>query len=468
MKGQFVKRGKVMSLKYRVYGWVHKTTKKLLKRSDDLPRSVKLISIEDNGSGSVSLTNTGFVNETEIESDVVELSDVFPVENLVSAEAVGGSISFKRRSKSVDYAESLEEAESLWPFFIENSLIAKNYRNGGTHYAGYILECQEWCLPSWIWTNAALVRYYIRCGSVDEATKLGDIIIAHQEVCGGWIVRNDYSSHGIIPVLAPNDSCYIALNCCLELYEVLRDQKYLSAAERTGQWVMETARKDGLVYFGVDTKTGRWITNRNIVDVGFTGGLFAKLFEITKKEKYLEFLKRFVKAYVKVFYIPEKKCFATAIDSLDHQYGGAFGRGQAWALEGLIPAYRVLQEDYLKNVIESTIDTLLDKQLRNGGWSYNLAKPLMGEDSKAVSVIAKSMLEWYILDGNGNQKLVESAKNALNWCAKHTVRNTEGKGGIFSYTVEGAIAHHRYSNTAFVYGSSYALECMEILKRNFF
>lgn len=452
-------------MKYRVYGWAHKTAKRLLKRSNNLPRSVKLISIADNGSGQVKLTNTEFVNEKVLETDVVELHDVFPVENLVSVEATGGSISYRRKFESVDYALSLEEAKNLWPIFIENSIIPENYRYGGTHYTGYVLECQEWCLPSWIWTNAALVRYYIKCGLVDAAKKLGDVLLANQDICGGWIVRNDFSSHGIIPVLAPNDSCYMALNCCLELYMASRDPKYLCAAEKTGQWVMKTARKDGLVYFGVDTKTGKWITNRNIVDTGFTGGLFAALFEITKKEEYLEFLKRFVKAYVKAFYNPEKKYFSTAIDGSDQQYGGAFGRGQAWALEGLIPAYRVLQDDYLKHVIESTIDTLLDKQLRNGGWSYNLAKPLMGEDSKAVSVIAKSMLEWYILNGSVDQKLVESVKKALNWCAKHTVRNNACKGGIFSYTVEGAIAHDRYSSTAFVYGSSYALECIEILKR---
>ena len=146
------------------------------------------------------------------------------------------------------------------------------------------------------------------------------------------------------------------------------------------------------------------------------------------------------------------------------RYGGAFGRGQGWALEGLIPAYHVLKDEQLKKVIDDTVATLLKLQLKNGGWSYNLFKPMMGEDCKAVPVIAKCLLDWYRI-GSKDERLIEATEKALFWCGNHTVANEEAAGGIFSYTIEGAVVHHMYTNTAFVYGSSYALEVNEMLKK---
>lgn len=84
-------------------------------------------------------------------------------------------------------------------------------------------------------------------------------------------------------------------------------------------------------------------------------------------------------------------------------------------------------------------------------------KPLMGEDCKAVPVIARCLLEWSKIDTE-NERLIESSKKALQWCVAHTAKTGIVAGGIFSYTIEGAVVHHMYTNTAFVYGSSYALE----------
>lgn len=455
----------MISMKYRLYGWFHKTAKKILKKDNDLPSNMKLVNINDNINGVVELSNLKFINEKQMDGTMVCISEVFPVENIVNSDVSGCEISYKRKQIKPRYAESYDCAIELWPKFIERAVIPKHYRYGGTYYTGYVFECQEWCLPSWIWTNAALTRYFVNAGKIEEAARLGEIVLHNQQNCGGWIVRNDFSNQGIIPVLAPNDSCYIASNCCLELYKATGNQRYLVSAEKTARWVMETARKDGLVLFGFDTKTEKWISHKNIVDTGFTGCLFANLYEITKNEEYYCFLKKFMKAYIKAFYNEKEKCFATAIDEKDRQFGGSFGRGQAWALEGIIPAYKVLKEDALKKIIESTIDTLLNKQLKNGGWSYNLSKPLMGEDCKAVSVIARSLLEWYVYTEKKDIRLLESVKKAIMWCSKHTVTNNGCAGGIFSYTIEGAIAHDRYSSTAFVYGSSYALECVNILSK---
>lgn len=447
-------------MRYELYGWLHKTAKYVLKRDNRLPNTVKLVSFpkEYEKDGCYEINKGDQVNEIYCMDNVIKKDRLYPVENLVNAELDPKyPLSFVNNCQKIRCTNNLSEASNLWKQFIELSAIPDGYRNAGLHYAGYIKECSQWCLPSWIWTNAALVRMYCLYGEISKAEKLGNFIINLQTESGGWIVRNDYTREGVAPQLAPNDSCYIGLNCCIELYKATNKKAYLESAIKVAEWVMNTARTDGMVWFSFDTKQNIWIKDRNIVDTGFTAGLFASLYEITHEDKYIAFLRKFVETYIELFYMPNSKCFATAIDGNDSQHGGAFGRGQGWALEGLIPAYSVLKDEKIKNVIESTIDTVLNKQLKNGGWSYNLLNPLMGEDCKAVPVIARCLLEWAKIDTE-NERLRVSAKRALKWCVNHTAQVSVAAGGIFSYTIEGAIVHHMYTNTAFVYSSSYALE----------
>lgn len=453
-------------MKYELYGMIHKTAKKLLNRNNDLPDTVRLVSFpeEELHGQEFTVKDGDFINEIALSKNKIHQSQVYPIENLVSSKFDENyPASFQKKKRIHKCASDLESARSMWPKFLEASVIDDGYRNAGMHYAGYIQECQAWCLPSWVWTNAAVVRYYCSIGETERARELGDRILKQQQSSGGWIVRNDYTREGVSPQLAPNDSCYIALNCCMALYECTKEQKYLDSAVRNAKWTEETARPDGMVWFAFDINKNKWIQNRNIVDTGFTAGLFAKLYEVTGEEYYLTFLKRFISAYIKAFYIPTKRCFSTAIDGNDCHYGGAFGRGQGWALEGLIPAYQVLKDAEIKRVIDECVNTILSLQLKNGGWPYNLLKPMMGEDCKAVPVIARCLLDWF-RTGNPDEKILKAVEQSLQWCAKHTVINGEAVGGIFSYTIEGAVVHHMYTSTAFVYSSSYALEVYNGLK----
>lgn len=448
-----------------LYGFIHMVAKRLLKKSNAVLDNYKMIDFDETDFVgeiyTVPENYSGIINEINVQPGMkIEKSLLYPVENLVCLDFPNAKKSFPGEITNKTIIS--ESSDKLWKIFIKNAQIPNGYRFGGAYYGGYIKEENQWCLPSWIWTNGAIVRYLCKTGNIEKAKKLADTILSYQLDCGGWIVRNDYSSSGVIPELAPNDSAYLANNCFLELYLATSETKYLDAARKTADWITKTARPDGMIWFGFDMKSKEWITDRNIVDTGFTAALFSRLYTITQNRDYLHFLKRFVKKYLDVFYIPDQKCFATAVDKNDKKKGGAFGRGQAWALEGLIPAYEVLRTKELYNVIRETIDNLLDKQLSNGGWNYNLLKPLMGEDAKAVPVIAKSLLDWNRIEPN--RKLVESAMKALEWCDEHTEKKGIGAGGIFSYTIEGAIVHHMYTQTALVYASAYAYEVKKILE----
>jgi rhamnogalacturonyl hydrolase YesR len=391
---------------------------------------------------------------------------VFPTENIVEFGSNSHLKESYQRKYSLNFTLGVSDDESVnyWESFVAFSVIPDGFRNSGLHYAGYIADrINQWCLPSWIWTNASIVRLYCKTGDIVNAKRIAGLLIEQQQDCGGWLVRFDYSSEGAIPTLAPNDSAYIANNAFLELYKVTHDFDYLRAAIKCADWIIETARPDGIVWSGYDLKHDVWIKEHNIVDIGFTAALFANLYEVTYEMKYRVFLEKFVTQYIRLFYKPKSLGFATSLNEFDEQFGGMFARGQAWALEGLIPAFRVLNTEEIKNVIVETIKNLLSKQLQNGGWAYNFTQPFLGEDCKAVSVIAKNLLEWNQFEPN--PMIIISARKALIWCQKRTSNRGEHMGGIFSYNMEGAIVHNLYTQTAFVYSSSYAIELYINLKK---
>ena len=118
------------------------------------------------------------------------------------------------------------------------------------------------------------------------------------------------------------------------MYLATNEFKYLASAEKTAKWIIKTAQPNGLVNIGYDATDQKWISSVNIVDIGFTAGFFARLYEITHDHEYLSFMKNFIDAYIQSFFNPEKQFFATSIDKYGTQKGGFFGRGQAWLWKG--------------------------------------------------------------------------------------------------------------------------------------
>ena len=396
----------------------------------------------------------------------VSLDQLYPVENVVT---IGSNLHLRTSFGLRGLQSKAKRVESftplLWRKFIDCADIPDGFRNAGLKYAGFIASGRNsWCLPTWIWTSAACVRYLCSVGDIQKASLLGEALLSRQEAEGGWIVRSDYTGIGEIPVVAPNDSAYIANNACLELYNKTGADRYKQAAKRCADWIMDSARPDGVVWTGYNRKTGRWLKDHTIVDTGFTAGLFANLYSITGDCRYFTFLERFVNRFVELFYDPQTKCFATSIDAKDRRTGGRFARGQAWALEGLIPAYKVLRTERLRDIIQANVERIVSHQLSNGGWSYNFDKAYLGEDCKGVPVLTKALLDWHQIQGD--PRLTASAVRALNWCIARTSLSGASLGGIFSFNFEGAVVHNFYTKTAFVYSSAYALESLQLLSEN--
>lgn len=443
-----------------IYCELHKRAKQLLRKNLNPSKNFMFIDmtndclndylvIENNTSNSL------FINDCEYDNNPIKIekSSLYYGENTFSNNAKL-NIPPKRFIKSIEF----QKPEEAWIYMLENSIVPEGWRNSGFSQTGYILEKQQWCLSSWIWTSAASARSFCKLGKIELAQTIADAFIREQLEDGGWLVRNDYSNSKVKPIVAPNDSAYIAKNALLSVYYLTKNQSYLNNAERTANWIISTAQSNGLVYFGYDKLTGEWIENVNIVDIGFTAGLFADLYKITNKKEYLQFMNNFITAYINTFYDKSVGLFSTAINENKEQFGGYFGRGQAWALEGLIPAYKVTKSNEIKVVIDQTVMSIINNQLKNGAWPYNFKSKLMGTDCKGTSVIASSLMEWYKLFPS--ETLYNSIIKSINWCKKNTCLQGEASGGIFSKSVEGAVVHNLYSSTAFVYSTAYAIEVL--------
>lgn len=347
-------------------------------------------------------------------------------------------------------------ADEAWRSLLTESIVPPGWRNSGLHTVCYLRHSSQWSLSNWIWTSAAIARYYASVGDGYNLLRIADALMTHQLSSGAWVVRFDYLSGGTTPIVAPNDSAYIASHALLGAYELTKEQRYIDAAEKCAAWIMNTAQPDGMVPFGYDQSTGRWVTEVNIVDVGFTAELFTHLYTLTNNSDYLNFGQRFASAYISKFRDQADGSFATSIRGDGRQFGGRFARGQAWALEGLIPIAMISEDTELEMVVDGIVDVLLESQRSDGSWAYNLEHRYSGADCKGIPVIAKSLATWGV--ARNNTRALDAAAHALTWAREHTKLEGEAAGGIFSYSVEGGVTHSFYKEAAFVYASSYALE----------
>ena len=356
---------------------------------------------------------------------------------------------------------TMASADEAWQSLLATSVVPPGWRNSGLHTVCYLRHRNQWTLSNWIWTSAAIARYYASLGDAANVLRIADALMSQQLAAGGWVVRFDYLSGGTTPIVAPNDSAYIASHALLSAYELTKEWRYMEAAERCAAWIMSTALSDGMVPFGFDLSSQRWITEVNIVDVGFTAEFFAHLYSLTEDTRYLQFAETFAKAYISRFKIESDGSFATSIRADGRQFGGKFARGQAWALEGLIPVATITADGELEGIVESIVEVLLANQRTDGSWAYNLDHRYSGSDCKGIPVIAKSLAVWGA--ARNNARALKAASHALDWAREHTLLEGRAAGAILSYSVEGGVTHSFYSEAAFVYASSYALETSQIL-----
>lgn len=453
-----MKRYKLEEQKYRAYG----SLVKLLKRDNFEKAKFNYIYAHDDSSIlKMEKMNLTRLNGILLKEKHIRKSQVFFGENTVEAENES-SINFDAFHSWKANIQNADTISDLWIRGIESAKVPEGWKNSGYYLVSYIKENKKWALSSWIWTSSAIARCYCAIGKIENAKDIADAFLRDQLTCGGWIVRYGHLDGKFIRIVAPNDSAFIARNALINVYKVTKEQQYLDGATRCADWIISECHNDGALFFALDFDRNFWIKDRNIVDIGFTAALFADLYEITANEKYLSFLKLFIKSYIDTFYDKSTGFFNSYVRG-EKRLGGYFSRGQAWALEGLIPAYKILRDNDIKNIIDRLISNIISHQIGNGGWPCNFQwkRYLMGEDCKGIGCLAKALLDWTEYSKKKNEKIIFAVKRALSWCIDHT---DPSSGYILSFNMDGAIEHNKNASASMLYANAYCIEIYQKLR----
>lgn len=445
-------------LLYRTVGVFHKVLKMILGSSSAVVKMIDISAISD-----FRIIQGNYINDTKLNSEVkLFKEDVYQCGNLAENIKENRSLFVKRTRPTISKSDDLQldEGIALWDEFIRNAQIEPGYKNDGLYHASYILERNSWALPSWVWTNASLVPYFIQSGKGSQAYNIAEKLLQRQTNSGGWEVRLDVDKNGPKSILAPNDSAYIANHAILAMYKETGESKFLEAAIKCADWIIRTCRDDGLVWTGYDVSSERWEKQYVIVDTGFTLDFICRLYQTTLDERLLKFAKKFMNSFIDKFFNFENGLFHTSWQVDRGGVGGYFARGQAWALEGLMSYYATFRCEKALSVIEKNVEQLILRQSKDGSWPYNLTRTLYGKDCKGTAVIAFTLHNWR------NMKVTTSVDDSIiksiGWCLRNTSSSasSDHRGGIFSYSTEGNIVHDNYSSSAFVYSNAYILRLL--------
>lgn len=418
---------------------------------------------------------TGYVNDIEFNETIsLNKDQVFPKDNFLSSNLKVkykeiDSLKPNRNPKPHNYY--CYKYDHLLNNFIEMAEIPPNWRYSGLYYAGFSLEKKQYILPSWIWINGKIVHYLAKAGQSEKAIALADRLLSLQLESGGWIVRYDYnnSDTGVCPVIAPNDSAYCSDHGLLSAYRLSGDRKYLSAAEKCAAWIMTEGQVNGLIMYGFNVRSKRWELHKNIVDIGFSSGLFCSLYHITRKQEYLDFAKNFITNFISIFYRGNGIFHSSTLKYIPTGKG-IFARGIAWALEGMIPYYEITNDHFVGNIIDETISFLLKHQHHSGGWFYNLRSGpvgwFSGFDNKGTPIIASALSRWKNSRPDKSKVIDASVILSIQWCLDNIKKTTPGVGGIFSSNFEGGIVHSPNNEVAFVYSNCYLYDLITTYEMN--
>lgn len=397
-----------------------------------------------------------------------------------------GHQNFKIRSTGGRYEQDISTKKLKWYdnpswnyiFNARNTCIGSRFYN--TFFSAYDLDNKTYRLNSWVWSSAIVVKALLEEYALtkkDEYLKIaketGDALLRFQKQdgpeAGGITVRWDVwqdSPIGIVPWLAPNDSAIIGSYAFLPLYQETKDNKYIQAAIRIGDWIIKSGMtKAGRLYVGYREDLGVWDRSWLYVDAGFTGTLFEGLYEFTGEVKWKKTLKLFIDDFIKLFWCDDGYFYK-------HWYypnqmvRNIFARGQGWVLDGLISAYKVLKEEKYLEKILACAGYLVEHQNENGSWNYLLNIKDSGECNKGTPIIAYHLLRLSDFTKN-SEKYYNSAKKAIEWCEANQYERSDSNavGGIHAYNIEGCIVGVKNTDTIFTYSNAYYILACNLLRR---
>jgi hypothetical protein len=351
----------------------------------------------------------------------------------------------------------------------------------GACYCIYDYNDQCHRMSNWVWNNAVVVSALLALAKSglypdkeDEfrqfAIRIGEEFLTTQftgsgdPVYGALVSRYKnlgYPDHPADCLVGPNDTSFSVKWALLPLYEFTGDDRYNSAAFRALEWVKNSIYQEGFVPLDYNVNTGKW-EDYTIIDTAFLPEGLEAFDRMRGGHAYAGDIKYFMDRFIDQFTLD------TGFYGQNYTPSGGvtrtiFSRGEGWAIEGLLAAYRSTNDTiYLKEA--SRLGTLMaDQQNNDGSWSYVLGfdgrpdsadKEGTGICEKGTPVLAYFLIQLYkeIPDPH----YLNSADMALAWCENNMYQEEGlGYGGINARSLNSGITGLPYLTTATGYANAF-------------
>lgn len=338
-----------------------------------------------------------------------------------------------------------------------NNVKSSNFK--GTFFACYDYESKCYRLISWIWCTGVVIKALLsewnRTGNSkykDLAIRAGNILLQHQDRDGGFVVRWDLGGKsGVKKWKAPNDSAIIGAYGLMPLYKATGNKRFLSASIDIGNWIITKGlRPNGHLSVGY---LDNWVYSWLYIDSGFTANLFYEIYQERPNDRWKIACEKFINWFIDNFRKESGLFIKTWRENGNHDII-FYSRGQAWALDGFVSAYKLLKHKNTLSVACDIANNMVRHQNKDGSWDYIGDDPYSGKDNKGTPVIAYNLLQLYELIPKNDY--LASAVKAIHWCEINQDMNDGiGYGGIKSWNKEGCIVGKRSTTNAFAYGDAF-------------
>ena len=322
----------------------------------------------------------------------------------------------------------------------------------------YDLDAKTYRRSDWIWTYGPAIKLLLgaaeipelasefgyenlvkAAGLIGEASLRFQMLDKNHPAYGLVICRYDpkvYYPGGFTGFLSPADAHFLAGWGWIPLYEATGDSRFLDAAVLQTEQIGRILTYGDVIEQDYILKAGKW-KNWTMDESGFGMEGFAEVYKVTQNKTVREMGRKYIDGLINILETPDGLWYknyhrnqpgrandgwpaSTPQGVPQVMKEGQTARGNGWAMIGLLASHRMMPEgdQYLNKAIKLA-DNLIDQQLDNGAFPFNLYRPVdeVGISDKGTPLW--SMLLYQLYEFTKDPKHLKAAQKALQWCMEN-------------------------------------------------
>lgn len=375
-------------------------------------------------------------------------------------------------------------------YILSSRIQSQNNPMNGGFYLFYDLDAKTYRLPTWLWGWAPAIRALLKGSHVPEISKrfgASELVRAASDggvaSLQGQVYQEDPELNGLGTarwdpnlnmeagyrqrVCGASDSGFLCGWAWCALYSETGDDMYLEAAFIYAKSAEYLVDKYGIPPQDYIPEEGRW-SPHTLDESGFGVKAFDELYHLTGDETYKRLGKRYIDHHLEKFERLDGLWERSYFREEDSTEPSIFmTRGLGWAMEGLLSAYHLTDEQTYLDRACVMADYLVEQQGTDGAWNFMLKESAgaVGKDDKGTPLW--SLLLYRLYRFSHQNVYLSSARKALTWCMEQqlAVGETECIGGIAGANPQSAVVYRPWFTLSCLYTSGFfALALLEELE----